>query len=152
MSWWYQILLRPSPKLRSILDFQQVRPNLVVKVNLKSHSEAQRIGIKVKAAINDHRQDEVPKSEGLIYRLLDSSLPIKYKSPARLHTETLGAILAGTEATANVLVTATFYLLSNPACCERLKAEVREAWPIQGNLDINDLLQLPYLVSASRTL
>jgi cytochrome P450 len=74
---------------------------------------------------------------------------MKYKSPARLHSEVLGAIIAGTEATANVLVTATFHLLSNPTCCERLKAELREAWPSKGNPDIKNLLQLPYLVSLS---
>ena len=72
---------------------------------------------------------------------------MKYKSPARLHSETLGAIIAGTEASANVLVTATFYLLSNPTCCERLKSELREAWPSKGRPDIKNLLQLPYLVS-----
>ncbi|KAK9243016.1 hypothetical protein V1506DRAFT_545734 [Lipomyces tetrasporus] len=31
----------------------------------------------------------------LIYKLLDRSLPMKYKSPARLHSESLGAIIAG---------------------------------------------------------
>lgn len=91
----------------------------------------------------------MPKAGGLIYKLLDSSLPMKYKSRARLHSETLGAIIAGTEATANVLVTATFYLLSNPTCCEKLKTELREAWPSRGNPDIKSLLQLPYLVRRS---
>ena len=91
----------------------------------------------------------MPEGGGLIYQLLESSLPEKYKTSDRLHTETLGAIIAGTEATANVLVTATFYLLSNPACCERLKAELREAWPGEGDPDMKDLLQLPYLVRRS---
>ena len=74
---------------------------------------------------------------------------MRYKSPARLHTETLGAVIAGTEATANVLVTATFHLLSNPVCCERLKAELRDAWPNEGSPGIQNLLQLPYLVRRS---
>ena len=72
---------------------------------------------------------------------------MKYKSPDCLYTKTLGTIIAGTEAIVNVLVTVMFYLLSNPICYKRLKAELREAWPSQGNPEIKDLLQLPYLVS-----
>jgi len=120
-------------------------------VSIKPNSKPQNIGIKVNAAIENHRQNRLPKNGGLIYKLLGSSLSMRYKSPARLHTETLGAVIAGTEATANVLVTATFYLLSNPACCERLKAELRDTWPNEGRPDIKNLLQLHYLVRPGYT-
>ena len=97
-----------------------------------------------------HKHHKAPIArEGLIYKLLDSSLATKYKTASRLHTEVLGAIIAGTEGTANVLVTATFFLLCNPACCDRLQSELRNIWPENGHPDVADLLELPYLVSCS---
>lgn len=70
---------------------------------------------------------------------------MKYKRAPRLRSEVLGAIIAGTEATANVLITVTFYLLCNPSYCEKLKVELQGAWGA-GSPRIKDLLQLPYLV------
>ena len=95
------------------------------------------------------QQNEYPSkggAKGLIYKFLDSALPEKFKRPSRVHSETLGAIIAGTEATANVLVTAFFNLLSNPDCLEKLQQEVDGAWPETTGPDMKALLQLPYLV------
>jgi cytochrome P450 len=82
----------------------------------------------------------------MIRDIINSSLAEDKKSPQRLHTEVLGAIIAGTEGTANVLITATFYLLSNPKCRQKLQTELRKGWPRSGHPSLKQLLKFPYLV------
>ncbi|KFZ23365.1 hypothetical protein V502_02159 [Pseudogymnoascus sp. VKM F-4520 (FW-2644)] len=128
LSRWCGILLKPSQRLKSMLHYQQ------------------NIGLRVNKAIASQKEGNNTSVEGLLRGILNSSLGEDKKSPQRLHTEVLGAIIAGTEGTANVLITATFYLLSNPECCRRLQAELRDGWPRSGQPSLKQLLEFPYLV------
>ncbi|KAL9003590.1 MAG: hypothetical protein Q9188_003556 [Gyalolechia gomerana] len=68
-------------------------------------------------------------------------LPMVEKSPARLHSEGTMLILAGTESTAKVLTTTTYYLLANPPILSRLRAELSTSTPHTAST----LQRLPYL-------
>jgi cytochrome P450 len=82
----------------------------------------------------------------MIHRLLDTDLNWQQKGSHRLHTEILGGIIAGTEGTANVLVTATFHLLCNTQYSSRLQSELNSIWPMNGYPDFEVLFKLPCLV------
>ena len=57
-------------------------------------------------------------------------------------------MFGGGDTTANVIMYGTFYLLKHPVLAERLKKELREAWPdLERQPSLKDLENLPYMVS-----
>lgn len=76
-------------------------------------------------------------------------VPLAAKKKHSLLPDTLGVVLAGTEATANVLITVMYYLLSRPERLERLQMELRKQLPTDSRMvEFQQLKRLRYLVSA----
>lgn len=75
-------------------------------------------------------------------------VPPEVKQMSSLLPDTLGIVLAGTEATANVLVAIMYHLLQNPEKLARLQAELCEKLPGDINeIEFQKLKGLRYLVS-----
>ena len=57
------------------------------------------------------------------------------------------AVVAGSDTTATTLSSIAYFLLSNPACFSRLRAEIDEAFPpgVKEPTDTTVLAQMPYL-------
>ncbi|EED11797.1 benzoate 4-monooxygenase cytochrome P450, putative [Talaromyces stipitatus ATCC 10500] len=73
-------------------------------------------------------------------------VPPEAKKRSSLLPDTLGVVLAGTEATANVLDTIMYYLLKDKEKLERLQTELWETLPGNSeNVDFQQLKDLPYL-------
>lgn len=54
------------------------------------------------------------------------------------------SIIAGSETTATILSGATFLLLKNPACLEKLKQEVRSTFKSEDEITFTSVDRLPY--------
>ncbi|KAF2494452.1 oxoglutarate/iron-dependent oxygenase [Lophium mytilinum] len=99
--------------------------------------------------IQSHRGD--PKYENqttIFHEILNSDLPAREKTPARLWQDGQVTVIAGTLTTAAALSDITFYLLSQPAQLRKLKNELALAIPDPSRLPtLTALEQLPYLTA-----
>uniref|UniRef100_A0A093UXV6 Trichodiene oxygenase n=1 Tax=Talaromyces marneffei PM1 TaxID=1077442 RepID=A0A093UXV6_TALMA len=87
-------------------------------------------------------------SEGRMLSSIYASehVPLAAKTKHSLLPDTLGVVLAGTEATANVLITVMYYLLSRPESLQRLQTELRKQLPTDHHtIEFQQLKRLPYL-------
>ena len=100
----------------------------------------------IEGIMEDNRQGK--KVEGTIFQaLLDSDLPEKEKSLARLQDEGQILVGAGSETTAKSLSIITFYLLQDKKKLQRLREELCDAMPFPNSQpSLTALEQLPYLV------
>lgn len=113
---------------------------------------------KISAIIQDHergtenvhsKSSQSTSSHPTIFNeLLRSKLPPPEKSVRRLSSEAQQMIGAGVETVAWALTTTVFYLVSNPACLEKLRAELITAIPDPASLPTSTTLErLPYLAA-----
>lgn len=83
--------------------------------------------------------------------LADQKIPLLEKSQTRLEDDAIFLMLAGTDAPSQTLAITMFHILNNPATYQKLKLELFAALPdVSGTSCIDQLEQLPYLVSDSR--
>jgi cytochrome P450 len=127
----------------SIMGFMM--PSMSLMLNWKA-------GVRRRITPILNRTETVTNTENATHRtifheLRDSSLPASEKTVDRLCDE--GQILtgAGSETTAKVLTTATFYLLDRKYCFSKLRRELTEVAPAADTW--SKLSQLPYLVPMS---
>jgi len=81
-----------------------------------------------------------PYSSSILHGVLQSRLPV---SPSKIEYEAIGNMVAGTEASANVLLTISYFLVLHPTARERLYEELR---PDPDLPDFKKLTTLPFLV------
>jgi len=88
----------------------------------------------------------------IIYRsLMDPKLYNGRPLPSRasLLEEAIALVIAGTDTTGATMTIGTYQLLRNPEMCQRLKAEIKQAWPNIADRPRSEALEkLPYLVSS----
>ncbi|KAI8951099.1 cytochrome P450 [Xylaria longipes] len=86
------------------------------------------------------------KNDTVFGSLLESELPEKEKSIARLTDEAAALLTAGSETVSWTLTVITYHLLDKPQLLERLKSEISEAIDSSGQLPSWSFLEkLPYL-------
>ena len=61
-----------------------------------------------------------------------------------IHQNAANFVGAGIETTANLLCAAIYLLLTHPACLEKIRSEVREAFKTKENINTLVLAKLPY--------
>ena len=84
----------------------------------------------------------------IFHELLSTNLPASEKSAKRMGEEAFVIIAAGGETTGRTLTAATYFLLSDPEACAKLKAELKQAIPDEEKMPkLKELEQLPWLVS-----
>ncbi|KAM7200690.1 Cytochrome P450 monooxygenase sdnE [Naviculisporaceae sp. PSN 640] len=143
------ILLGVSPRALLRLIVPNIYKMFVLQKDLQS---------KISAIIRDHESspEHVASKSSLsthshptiFNELLRSKLPPPEKTVRRLGSEAQQMIGAGVETVAWALTTTVFYLVSNPACLEKLKAELTTALPDPGFLPSSTTLEkLPYLAA-----
>ena len=85
-----------------------------------------------------------PSPTGLLGRLM--SLREEFRlTPSELHVNLQTLMVAGTETSAALLASVTYYLLRNPKAMQRLQEEVRSAFPTAADINQTALKQMPYL-------
>lgn len=98
----------------------------------------------MKAGITD--DDKNADHRTIFYEILNSDLPLKEKSDARLAQDGQTVVIAGTITTAWGLCIAVFYLLSQPETLKRLKKELQTVLKGPSSpITLATLEQLPYL-------
>ncbi|KFY49221.1 hypothetical protein V496_10164 [Pseudogymnoascus sp. VKM F-4515 (FW-2607)] len=98
----------------------------------------------MKAGITD--DDKNADHRTIFYEILNSDLPLKEKSDARLAQDGQTVVIAGTITTAWGLCVAVFYLLSQPETLKRLKEELQTVLKGPSSpITLATLEQLPYL-------
>nr|A0A1B4XBH0.1 RecName: Full=Cytochrome P450 monooxygenase sdnE; AltName: Full=Sordarin/hypoxysordarin biosynthesis cluster protein E [Sordaria araneosa]BAV32149.1 cytochrome P450 monooxygenase [Sordaria araneosa] len=141
------IILGLSPRAMLKLVVPNIYKMFVLQKDLQS---------KISAIIQDHQgnpEDIDSKSSlnthshpTIFDELLRSKLPPSEKTVRRLGSEAQQMIGAGVETVAWALTTTVFYLLSDHACLDKLRAELKAAIPDPANLPSSTALEkLPYL-------
>lgn len=122
---------------------------------LLSLLQPQLVGlIRFRALLKDQVNEVTKNPEALqnaphpvIYHALLSPTHGQKISNMSLRDEALLLVFAGTDTSSNVLTLGIMHILSKPVIHQRLRAEIREAWP---SLDVKprleDVERLPYLV------
>jgi hypothetical protein len=132
---------------RSIFHLQQVRSQKLSILFFTDMYSKQKLS----ELVIDPLMSSNGVSEGPMLSSIYASehVPLAAKTKHSLLPDTLGVVLAGTEATANVLITVMYYLLSRPESLERLQMELRKELPTDHHrIEFQQLKRLPYLVSA----
>lgn len=90
---------------------------------------------------------EDDRAKGTLFLdILDSSLPASEKTTARLSDEAAGVVGAGIQTTKWALVVTFFHIIDNPQVLQRLRQELRSAFPDSRNTpSLSELESLPYL-------
>ena len=84
----------------------------------------------------------------IFHEILSTDLPASEKRAERIGEEGFVIIAAGSETTGRTLTAATYYLLSSPEACVKLKDELKHAMPDETKVPrLKELEQLPRLVS-----
>lgn len=100
----------------------------------------------------DAKAPDGPEEEDLpatvFASMLDADVPPSEKNVSRLTEEAFTLTGAGTMTTANALNSITYYILSQPECLDRLRKEVRAAFPDPSAIRWSaELERLPYLTA-----
>lgn len=96
--------------------------------------------------LDDLQEEGVPAT--VFNSMLDADVPPSEKSVSRLTEEAFTLSGAGTMTTANALNSIVYYLLSRPECFERLREELRTAFPDPSAIHSTaELERLPYLTA-----
>ncbi|GMG12485.1 unnamed protein product [Aspergillus oryzae] len=97
---------------------------------------------------SDAPSKETEKSRpNVISNLINPSIPYMERSRRRLEDEVITILVAGTEAPVKVLSMAMYYLGSEPAIGEKLRAELKTILPARtSTATYAELEKLPYLV------
>ena len=85
-----------------------------------------------------------PSPTGLLGRMMSLKEELRLTS-SELHVNLQTLMVAGTETSAALLSSVTYYLLRNPEAMRRLHEEVRSAFPTAADINQTALKQLPYL-------
>lgn len=85
-----------------------------------------------------------PSPTGLLGRMMDLKEELRL-TPPELHVNLQTLMVAGTETSAALLSSVTYFLLRSPEAMETLQQELRTAFPTSGDISQNALKQLPYL-------
>ena len=139
-----------NPGMSSFMRFKQVKhpPYITHSTALSAPPPAlticqELIGNIRKVAKN---RAEGKSSNTVFDEIFDSRLSEHEKREERLLQEAQNISIAGTESTSWTLSVTIFYLLSNPACLKKLRAELQRHFPDESTLtSITALEQLPYL-------
>ncbi|KAK4210604.1 cytochrome P450 monooxygenase sdnE [Rhypophila decipiens] len=134
--------LSPRPMLKRVV------PNIYKMFVLQKDLQS-----KISAIIQDQEDNEeqLDSSEGvtahptIFNALLQSKLPPQEKTVRRLGSEAQQMIGAGVETVAWALTTTVFYLLQNPSCEAKLRAELMDVIPDGALPSSTTLEKLPYL-------
>jgi cytochrome P450 len=88
-----------------------------------------------------------PDGDSMISTILSNEkVPSTEKELERMADELKFLIIAGSDAPSQVMAITLFHLLWNPETCQKLKAELDEAFPVVADADWTQLKNLPYLV------
>lgn len=92
---------------------------------------------------------EDDRAKGTIFLdILDSSLPESEKTTIRLSDEAAGVVGAGIETTKWALVVTFFHVIDNPPVLQRLRQELKSAFPDSRSIpSFSELESLPYLMA-----
>lgn len=71
----------------------------------------------------------------------------KDKSLAKLESHSSILVIAGSETTVTALSGVTYFLLTNPNLLLKLAQEVRATFSTEGEININSVSQLPYMLA-----
>ncbi|OQE21558.1 hypothetical protein PENFLA_c014G03393 [Penicillium flavigenum] len=94
-----------------------------------------------------------PERESMVSTILSNEkVPGTEKELERMTDELKFLILAGSDAPSQVMAITLFHLLWNPETCQKLKAELDEAFPVVADADWTKLKNFPYLVPKSAVL
>ncbi|KAI9054764.1 hypothetical protein LZ554_001913 [Drepanopeziza brunnea f. sp. 'monogermtubi'] len=140
-------LLRQFPSMISIVNAipEKAMKSLVPSIGLMLDWKS---GIKQRVIPILDRSESASDIErashrSIFHELRDSDLPPNERTLDRLCDEAQSITAAGSETTAKVLTTATYYLLENRGFLKKLKSELTVASPDAKNW--SELKQLPYL-------
>ncbi|KAJ5282252.1 hypothetical protein N7497_012066 [Penicillium chrysogenum] len=87
-----------------------------------------------------------PDGDSMISTILSNEkVPSTEKELERMTDELKFLIIAGSDAPSQVMAITLFHLLWNPETCQKLKAELDEAFPVVADADWTQLKNLPYL-------
>lgn len=142
------LALKLFPKGRAFADLRNVRNNDFTESHFTYNAQmfAEQID-RINAKLEKPNEYPYP----IIYRSLMD--PANYNgrplpSRASLIEEAIALLIAGTDTTGTTMTIGTYQLLRNPETCQRLKAELKEAWPNLEDRPRTEVLEkLPYLVS-----
>jgi cytochrome P450 len=125
---------------------QQKQKELQEKVaHLVEEHNAQNDGKKLRREGPDGAGEE-SLPETVFVSMLNADVPPSEKSVSRLTEEAFTLTGAGTMTTANALNSIVYYVLSRPECLQRLREELRAAFPDPSAIRSSaDLEKLPYL-------
>ncbi|KAI0408575.1 cytochrome P450 [Xylaria palmicola] len=125
---------------------QWLQPDMASFLELRRTARAQ-----VEKIIDGENEDWRGQDHPTIFHaILDSKLPPREKSVARLTEEAQVLVMAGTLTTASTLELMTFWLLKQPETLRKLKNELRTVMPSVsdvGKVPLATLEALPYLTA-----
>ena len=108
----------------------------------------------IRAQVEDIKQARVKglkdtRAKGTIFTdVMDSSLPPREKTTARLSDEAAGVVGAGIETTKWAAVVTFFHIIDNPAVLQRLRRDLKTAFPDPGKIpSLSELEDVPYLMA-----